>query len=168
MTSIQQQKGIGLIEVLVSLLILAIGVLGFMILQYRAIEATSEGGNRIQAIGLARDLAEKIRVNREAYTQYVETASRSNISELPKPNCFNTWCNANQKAVFDSSFIKLQAQRQGMTLNMFTCPNILNQRQCIYVAWGETAATVGDNFDDCTSSQGNYNKTSTCIVMEVY
>lgn len=36
------QKGVGLIEILVALLVLAIGVLGFVALQYRAVEATSE------------------------------------------------------------------------------------------------------------------------------
>ncbi|MEG1640035.1 MAG: hypothetical protein RR284_03815, partial [Ruthenibacterium sp.] len=49
-----------LFEALVALLILAVGVLGFVALQYRAIEASSEGANRVQAINLARDLAEKI------------------------------------------------------------------------------------------------------------
>ncbi|MEF9994952.1 MAG: prepilin-type N-terminal cleavage/methylation domain-containing protein, partial [Acinetobacter sp.] len=35
------QKGVGLIEVLVALLLLAVGVLGYSILQIRAVDASS-------------------------------------------------------------------------------------------------------------------------------
>ena len=55
----KKQLGVGLTEILVALLILAISVLGFIALQYRAIEAMTEGENRIQAINIARDLAKK-------------------------------------------------------------------------------------------------------------
>ena len=58
------QHGVGLVEVLVAMLVLAIGVLGFVALQYRAVEATSESSYRVQAINTARDLAERVRVNR--------------------------------------------------------------------------------------------------------
>ena len=58
-----RQLGVGLMEVLVALLILSIGVMGFIALQYRAVEATAESSARIQAINLARDLAERMRVN---------------------------------------------------------------------------------------------------------
>ena len=37
-----RQLGVGLMEVLVALLILSIGVMGFIALQYRAVEATAE------------------------------------------------------------------------------------------------------------------------------
>ena len=38
------QVGVGLMEILVALLVLALGILGFIALQYRAVEATAEGG----------------------------------------------------------------------------------------------------------------------------
>ena len=63
MIDIKQQKGVGMIEVLVALTLLAIGVLGFTALQIRAVDATVEANNRIQAMNLARDLAERIRAN---------------------------------------------------------------------------------------------------------
>ena len=73
-----KQQGVGLIEVLVALLILAIGVMGFIALQYRAIEATAESGSRIQAINLARDLAERMRVNRGAEEVYAFQLNTAN------------------------------------------------------------------------------------------
>ena len=55
-----------------------------------------------------------------------------------------------------------------MTVNMFTCPGIGNSRRCIYVAWGDTAATADGDDVDCTTNAGTYTPNSTCVVMEVY
>ena len=167
----RKQIGVGLIEVLVALLILAVGVLGFVALQYRAIEAASEGESRIQAINLARDIAEKVRVNREQIGNYATAISENTITL--NPNCLNEFCSASEKAVFDASQANLSAQRMGMTVNMLICPGVENRRQCIYVAWGDTSATAADatnNEDvvDCTSVEGTYTSTSTCVVMELY
>jgi len=163
----KKQLGVGLVEVLVALLILAISVLGFIALQYRAVEAMSEGENRIYAINIARDLAEKIRINRTALPIYTQTLAAP-VTSLSTPNCFQGLCTSTQKARFDVSVIKLSAQRLGMTLNMSDCPEIKNGRQCIYIAWNDTAATVGEGVTDCTKDDGSYNSNSTCVVMEVY
>jgi type IV pilus assembly protein PilV len=163
-----QQKGVGLMEVLVALLVLALGVLGFVALQYRAVEASSEGEYRIQAINLARDVAEKIRVNRTAQGTYVDTIADTTITALPTTNCFDNFCTPTQKAEFDGALVKLSAERMGMTLNMLTCPGVSNSRQCVYVAWGDTAATADGEDIDCTTDTGTYTPNSTCVVMEVY
>ena len=162
------QKGVGLMEVLVALLVLALGVLGFVALQYRAVEASNEGEYRIQAINIARDVAEKIRVNRTAINAYTTGLSATGVTTLPAPNCFNGYCNATQKASFDSALVQLSATRMGMTVNMMTCPGVENGRQCIYVAWGDTAATADGEDIDCTTDTGTYTPNSTCVVMEVY
>ena len=150
-----------------ALLVLAIGVLGFVALQYRAIEVSSEGENRIQAINIARDVAEKIRVNRTALTTYASTLAQTNITTLPTPNCFSVYCSTVEKAEFDSAFVKISAQRIGVSVNMFTCPDVENSRRCIYVAWGETVAVNANGINDCTTA-GLYRPNSTCVVMEVY
>ena len=67
MSTRSSQKGVGMVEVLVALIVLAVGVLGYVMLQVRAMEATIEGTQRIQAINIARDLAERVRVNREGW-----------------------------------------------------------------------------------------------------
>ena len=162
------QKGVGLMEVLVALLVLALGVLGFVALQYRAVEASNEGEYRIQAINIARDVAEKIRVNRTAINAYTTGLSATGVTTLPTPNCFNGYCNATQKAIFDSALVQLSATRMGMTVNMMTCPGVANNRRCVYVAWGDTAATADGEDIDCTLDTGTYTPNSTCVVMEVY
>ena len=165
------QQGIGLIEVLVSLLILAVAILGFVALQVRASEATTEGIYRIQAINLARDISEKIRTNRSALITYQNEfrggVARQTALTNASANCFTTYCSATEKADFDVSRLALSAQNLGMTMNMITCDGVSNGRQCIYVAWGDTSATNGDGVNDCTTN-GAYRPNSTCIVMETY
>jgi type IV pilus assembly protein PilV len=59
-----QQTGFGLIEILVALLILAIGLLGMASLQATSLQQTTGSQARTQAILLAEDLVERIRANR--------------------------------------------------------------------------------------------------------
>lgn len=58
------QRGISLLEVLISLFIVAIGVLGLAGLQARATNAEFESYQRSQAIILANDMVDRIRMNR--------------------------------------------------------------------------------------------------------
>ena len=158
------QKGIGMMEILVALLILAIGVLGFIALQYRALEATSESTYRVQAVTIARDLAERIRVNRNAFSVYKTELSTAANQKTYKTNCLTTSCSDTDLADFDVSQITTRAAVFGMTMNIMNCQNT-NNRSCIYVAWGDSSATDGSNSGDCTNGNA-YNPNSTCIIME--
>ncbi|MCK9284995.1 MAG: type IV pilus modification protein PilV [Rhodocyclaceae bacterium] len=62
----KNQSGASLIEVLVSMLIVAVGVLGLAALQARAMNAEFESYQRSQAILLANDMVERLRMNRTA------------------------------------------------------------------------------------------------------
>lgn len=175
--SINKQRGVGLIEVLVALLLLSIGILGFAALQLRAVEATAEGANRIQAMNLARDLAEKIRMNNSAGAL---TAYQTNLASQTKQategkNCYSQFCTADLKAAFDVHETYLQAQDMGMVINMMSCPGTKSGRSCIYVAWNKTDATNNTTSKEgqvsCTSSLASsfsYRDGSTCIVMEAF
>lgn len=59
-----RQDGVVLIEALVSIVILAVGLLGLAGLQARAMNAEFESYQRSQAILLANDMAERVRMNR--------------------------------------------------------------------------------------------------------
>lgn len=80
--------GFGMIEVLVSLLILAIGLLGLASLQTTGLAQTSEVRNRSQAILLADDIFERIRANRDNIDDYA-------VAEGNLPNCDPTFSIAN-------------------------------------------------------------------------
>ncbi|TGN38448.1 type IV pilus modification protein PilV [Marinobacter confluentis] len=68
-----RHKGFGLIEILVALLILAIGLLGMASLQTTSLQQTTGSQARTQAIFLAEDIVERIRANRPNRTSYVLT-----------------------------------------------------------------------------------------------
>ncbi len=57
----KSQRGVGLMEVLVSLVILAIAVLGFAALQFRALDAIQEANDRTAAMTLARSCGKNSR-----------------------------------------------------------------------------------------------------------
>ncbi len=61
------QRGVGLVEVLVAVLLLSVAVLGFSALQVRAVSATDESLVRTKSLTLVRNLAEVMRAYPEAY-----------------------------------------------------------------------------------------------------
>jgi type IV pilus assembly protein PilV len=183
------QHGVGMVEVLVAILLLAIGVLGYAAMQVRAVEATSEALTRSQAMILLRGLAENIRVmdtvsDQNAYTSKVHGyASITALPTAPKNCVTSTSCSAAEVADFDAYQTAYAAFNQGMRVDMYACPltaatpsssgtpavpatNV--SRQCLVAAWGKTTPTVGTAATDCLTSTGSYLPTSTCIMLEAY
>lgn len=163
----KSQLGVGLVEVLVALLILAVGLLGFISLQYQAVEATNESTSRIQAINIARDLAERIRVNREGLATYISELTTAANQATYSRDCSAMGCTVPQMADFDIAQVSQKARGLGMSINLIDCQGNNDGRQCIYIAWNDTAPTNGTTAGDCTSGT-NYNPASTCLIMEVY
>ncbi|MDM1342395.1 type IV pilus modification protein PilV [Acinetobacter pseudolwoffii] len=172
----KNQKGVGLIEVLVSLLVLAIGILGFVILQARAIEATGESAQRIQAINIARDIAERIRANRDGWAKYkVEFASTAKQKDGSKScaTATNTdVCTADELADFDAREVESYASQLGMSISVQQCQKANtgdHDRQCVYVAWNNTIAgnSATDSETACTKGTA-YQVKSACLIMEIY
>lgn len=169
------QKGVGMIEVLVALLILSIAILGFVGLQLRASEAGSEASNRILAMNVARDLAEKIRINSAQVLTYASEMATTTNQKESSSDCFNNYCTPAQKADFDVKQSYLNALALGMSMSMQVCPSGSNGKQCIYVAWGKTlpsnSTASSENLNSCTVSSTNgftYRDNSKCTVMEVF
>ncbi len=167
MKTINDQRGIGLMEVLVAMLVLAIGVLGFIAWQYRAVEATSESSYRVQAINIARDLAERVRVNRGAIATYMQEIKDPDGQTASTRNCFTENCTTAELADFDVAQVATRIRSVGMTINVIECQGNNDGRNCVYVAWGDTSATNGTGEGDCTNSTA-YNPVSTCLIMELY
>lgn len=67
----RQQRGMALYEILISLLITAFGVLGYIGFQARTSVAQFEGYQRTQALMLINDMAERISLNRANAAAYV-------------------------------------------------------------------------------------------------
>lgn len=60
------ERGVTLIEVLVTLVLVAIGLSGMMAMQARGIQQNQSAYLRTQAVAMASDMADRIRLNRQA------------------------------------------------------------------------------------------------------
>lgn len=166
----QSQRGIGLMEVLVALFILAIAVLGFVALQMRAVTASVEAGNNVHATNIARDLAERIRANQRegfrAFQQAAGTSSGKFASRVTK--CSTDVCTPAEFASYDFGIVNQRAEEADMRVALRQCQGNGNLRRlCVYVAWGNTNPTNGAGENDCTNGT-KYQTNAQCIIMETY
>ena len=162
---IRNQTGVGMMEVLVALLLLSLAVLGFAALQLRAVEATAEGGNRIQAMNIARDLSERIRINRDGLLFYKKVSEPEICSSETDDGIF---CTAQQMAEYDFDQVSDKALDLGMELAILDCKGSADlKRKCIYVAWEGTTPTDGTASPACTNGVA-YLPNAKCIIVEVY
>jgi len=103
--------GISLIEVLITLFVFTIGMLGFAALQLNALQSTGDSAQRSQSVWILQELAERMRSNSEAGSaNYTATV---NCSNLPANRCADYYdpltgakvnasvCSAAQMAEFD-------------------------------------------------------------------
>lgn len=91
-----KQKGITLIEVLISVFVLAIGILGMAGLQLNAKQTNFEALQRSTASALVQNMLERMRANPSALDSYVpEPAS------APSADCTTAPCSASDLAVWD-------------------------------------------------------------------
>ncbi len=125
--------GFTLIEVLISLVVLSIGLLGLAGLQNITLKYDHEAYIRTQSAYLASDMAARMRVNRDAAASYVD-----NTGATPSAICESSaGCSAVQMADYDSFhwqllLRKLLPQGAGSVALRGTGPSYL-----ITVRWGE-------------------------------
>lgn len=93
-----RNAGFSLVEVLVTILILMVGLLGLAGLQGRAVTAQMEAYQRSQALILMKDMADRINANRKNAASYVTTlgtgaacpAAGATVASAD----LSQWCNA--------------------------------------------------------------------------
>lgn len=173
MIKINNQKGVGMVEVLIALLLLAIGVMGFTALQLKAIEATNEAMSKIEAMNIARDVAERIRINKGGLATYIaelNKVTQTNISTVGLKKCLgSTVCTSAEMSKFDAAQIVSQAQATAMQISLPNCQvSGAVSRICIYVAWGNTKPINHAVDRQACTSGGAYLPEAKCIVMELY
>jgi type IV pilus assembly protein PilV len=134
-----KQSGFSLLEVLIAVLVLGIGLLGFAALQISSISTGEEGYFRSQALIIAQDLADRMRANRgyvnwdlRAHTRATGTVNPAldlnvygqtggtvyTCAAPPNPFCADNGgapaqiCNEQQMAAFDAYEVCLSAQNR--------------------------------------------------------
>ncbi len=147
----RSQYGFSLIEVLVSLVIISIGMLGVASLQLASMKGTQKSFMRHQATFLVQDIAERIRANPLNVNKYVfdTDLKRSFVCPAVK-DCNVVSCNAIELVSFDKSTFacslkkRISNARISITCDVATltvppgCANIDQENPIIIeVSWTE-------------------------------
>lgn len=188
MKNISQQQGVGLVEVLVALLLLAVAVLGFSAMQMTAIKATDESLMRTRALTIMRGGAETMRANSGGISAF-KTAVNGNTDSITidgaaitKDSCVKNTTGA--PAATDSCTIDQLATRDGLLMKSYAvgndiklglvpngCPGTSGEqeRQCFVASWGDTTVTLSDSdVNACANANGTYKNGAECFIMEAY
>ncbi len=184
-----KQQGIGLVEVVVALLLLAVAVLGFSALNMVSIKATDDSVLIANANTMMRGLSEDLRLNPDSILSYQQSIQGvlNNVSSSKdycaavidykasnvKKNCDSELCTEVQLSNYNSWSAMKQACNNDVLLNMVTCPGTSDKqsRQCIITSWNGTNPVFGTNSADnksCATALGIYHAGSDCLIMESY
>ncbi|HHJ80721.1 MAG TPA: type IV pilus modification protein PilV [Candidatus Tenderia electrophaga] len=93
------QAGFSLIEVLITMVVLSIGLLGVAGMQASGLRNNHAAYTKTQATNLAMDMAERIRANPQGQAEYVGFSSDS--APDSSPDCISTGCTPIQLANHD-------------------------------------------------------------------
>ncbi len=134
---VDQQRGATMVEVLVSIVILTIGLLGLAGLQSRLQVSEMEAYQRAQALVLLNDMANKISTNRNEAESYQTAAPLGAGEDCPAAGetrqeaDFNQWCMALKGAAEVSGGSNVGAMIGGRGC----VENIADHEYMVTVAW---------------------------------
>ncbi len=102
----KKSQGVGLIEVLVSVLVLGVGALGIATMQLTGLKYNKGSQGRTQAIFLANDMLDRLRANVDFASSspaYNTNGANTVNNTTPNPpfNCYTATCTPAQMAEFD-------------------------------------------------------------------
>jgi len=184
------QGGIGLVEVLVAMLVLAVGLLGLMRMQLAAKQASFEAAQRTQATGLARDMLERIRSNPVQLNAYLVNGLGSSSSPPAAESCVPAVCSPAQLARHDIHdwYQSMRGAAASVTVEGITAnaAGFVEPRACISndaghvtvaIAWrgisslttpGDTSAYQGSNCGLGEGAFGDGDRLRRLLVMSTY
>ncbi|WP_423201205.1 type IV pilus modification protein PilV [Fluviicoccus keumensis] len=164
------QRGVGLIEVMVALLLLGIAVVGFAALQVRAVGSTHDAYFRTQGMAIAQEVAERLRANSNATfaINAVATYRAGSTGGVSDTQCITNTCTPTQMAQFDIANLNTLAASTlpNGRFAVVPCTNATNS--CVLVSWNLTSPTVGNTTTDCMSTGGSYILNADCMMLEIY
>jgi type IV pilus assembly protein PilV len=97
----REQHGFSMIEILVSTVVLAVGLLGFASLQVNGLKNNQSAYYRSQATQLAYDIADRMRANPNSATDYLSTNLLA-ADAVAQPDCLSTdGCSSSEMAIHD-------------------------------------------------------------------
>jgi len=161
---LKQQKGVGLPEIMVAMLLLGVAVIGFAGLQVRALGSTNDAMFRTQAMAIAQDLAERMALNPTAKVTYTNNWDAAAVAAN---KCEVADCNPLQMAQYDMRTITALAAATLPNGQVALRPCIERTNFCVYVSWNNTSTTQGTTAPHCTVPvDDTYVANADCVKLE--
>jgi len=139
----RNQRGVGLIEVLIAVFILAVGILSLAAMQLAAKRASYEATQRSIATSLARDIVERMRSNPGQLDAYVvsNVGNEGDLLATPATDCSSADCTPANLAVYDLAEWESLLVGANEQLGGSNSGGLVDPRACItHVAGGVTIA----------------------------
>ncbi|MCO5785374.1 type IV pilus modification protein PilV [Pseudomonas sp. G11-1] len=158
------QRGVGMLEVLIALLVLAVGVLGFAGLQMTALSKSDEANYRAAAVLIVQDAIERFELNPSKRESYLTSNwGAGSAGGTPPADCITSACDADAVASWDIAQLAWQAA------NLLPAGRVMasncefnNQLICVIVSWDEQDPAA------CMDNSGLLvDEGSRCFVMEI-
>ncbi|GAA4648823.1 hypothetical protein GCM10023116_10960 [Kistimonas scapharcae] len=111
-----RQQGITLVEVLITVLITAFGIVGLVSLQLSALQANQLAAQKAVGGWLVQDLVERMRANPSGATTYTGSADCAD----PVRSCLNQSCTPAELAAWDIEDVMCADRGDGNTLSART------------------------------------------------
>jgi type IV pilus assembly protein PilV len=155
-----RSSGFSLLELLVTLVVLSIGLLGIGLMQTTNLGLTKTAYSRTQAMLLASDIADRIRANENFAASYVTTSATT----ISTPDCIaGTSCLGAALAASDikdwsNRIISEFPSGTGTILNSsstaaacagYTPTAVASGFMRVLIQWGESATSTGSEGTDC-------------------
>ena len=163
-----RQRGVGMLEVLIALLVLVIGVLGFAGLQLVALKNTGEASHRAHATLIAQDAIERFQTNPSQLAYYLNAGNWPSAITTPggEPTdwkgCMSNECSAAQMAEWDIGQLAWTATNTLPAGLILAKGCDFNDMECVIVSWDGQAPV------ECVTNAGiNDDIASSCLVLEV-
>lgn len=167
----QSVRGFSMIEILVALLVLGIGIMGFAALQLKSVHLTEETYSRSQAMSIAQDFVERARANfsPKARERYLQAGQWTGDIPDDAPSCVLTErkptkqdsCTEVDMASSDIAATRTHAGSvlQNGNVGFEECGNLY----CVTVAWAETSV---ESCDQGSFADGSRGAEAHCVTLE--
>jgi type IV pilus assembly protein PilV len=164
-THASKQRGVGMVEVLIALLVVAIGVLGYAGMQLFALRGAEDAGSRTHATLIARDALERLLLNPGGAATYFGDGNWPGAAQVAgdayPDTCMQAPCVPAALAAADIQQLSWMAANvlpAGMVMAMDDCGGAPSP-SCVVVSWqGVTPA-------QCLSG-GQIPAEDACVVLE--
>jgi len=136
---IKKQNGFTMVELLIALLILAVGLLGMASLMMTSMKSNQSAAMRSQASWLAYDMIERMRLNNDVATQTPGYLIAATDAAPADPNCKANGCSANNVATLDLREWKTQLNQAALTGSVTRAGDNV---YTVSISWQEDSSTA--------------------------